>query len=263
MIAELHCHTHFSSDSRATPEQMIESAFQKGLKTIAITDHSDFVKDDPRIDLPAYHSYITALKNNTTKIEVLLGIELGLQKNHSQKINSALKDYKFDFVIGSMHRAMGMDLYQGEFFKGRTVEDSWVLFLEETLAAVMDYPDFDILGHLDILRRYHEARGSKLPPKALPHMKKLLTWLIENDKGIEINTSAKSSYNLDSFHPQREILQIYKELGGKIVTIGSDAHKPDGIGFGFTEAARQLKEIGFEQLTIFRGRIPDFYKINV
>ncbi len=258
MKTDLHSHSTWSQDGKASPEQMILAAIERQINVLAITDHADFVPGDSIFAPDAYLEGLHSLADRHSGITLVCGVELGIQAERAEQCRAFTASRSFDFVIGSMHRAAELDFYYGVFYKYHTdVEDCWRIYLEEAIKAVKAVQDFDVLGHIDIIRRYGLTRGTTLPDRLLPLLDELFTWLIKHNKGIEINTSG-IRYGLESFHPYPELLKRYHHLGGQIVTIGSDSHSSSTLGENFTEAVELLKFCGFDRLTWYKNRQPHF-----
>lgn len=260
MITDLHTHSTYSIDSRATPEQIIHEARSRGINILAITDHADFAEGDSCFDPAQYIPAINRLKENSEELTLLCGVELGIQAEHADACRKFLAGHKFDFIIGSMHRACEMDLYNGEFYQGRDLKDCWQTYLQESLKAFELCSDFDVMGHPDIIRRYHLTRNSKMPEECCDQLDEMLKWLVNNGKGLELNTSGLR-YGLDSMHPSDRFLSRFRELGGEIITIGSDSHKTETLAADFDLAKNILKNNGFKFHAWFKNRTAHFAEL--
>lgn len=268
MKADFHMHTNFSTDSDALPEQMIEAAIKQGLHTICITDHQDV--DFPehisptgfRLDFDAYFDALTKLQEKyQEQIEVLIGVEFGLQSHLGSVYKKIAETYPFDFIIGSVHIFDGMDPYYKGYFQGKTDEEGYRRAFEITLENLKTISDFDVLGHLDYVVRYgeHQARDYSYE-KYADYIDEILKYLISHGKGLEVNT-AGFKYGIGFAHPHPDILKRYRELGGEIITIGADGHKPEHIAYDFHKISAILKACGFEKYTEFRRRKPIFRQL--
>jgi len=260
MITDLHTHSTFSIDSKATPEEIIHEARLRGIDILAITDHADFAADDSLFDPAVYIPAITALKERSENLTLLCGVELGIQAEHAGACRRFLHGHSFDFIIGSMHRAKALDLYNGQFYEGRILTDCWQIYLEESLKAFELCSDFDVMGHPDIIRRYHLTRNSSMPEECSDRLDVMLKWLVNNGKGLELNTSGLR-YGLDSMHPSDLFLRRFRELGGEIITIGSDSHKVDTLAADFDQAVAILKRNGFKYHAWFKNRVAHFAEL--
>lgn len=267
MKADFHMHTNFSTDAETFPEKMIQGAIAKGLETICITDHMDIdFSDDPNeftFDTERYFEVLKPLQERYKKeIDVRIGVETGLQPHLGEKLHQHVNGYPFDFVIGSIHLIGGEDPYNGKIFENRTDEEAYRQAFEETLINIQKNTDFDVLGHLDYVVRYgrHQAKNYSYSRYA-DYIDEILKYLILHGKGIELNT-AGLKYGLGFAHPHPEILKRYKELGGEIITVGSDAHEPGHIAYGFAEAREILITCGFKYYTKFKDRKTIFKQVG-
>ena len=268
MKADFHMHTNFSSDSDATPKKMVEEAIRLGLRTICITDHQD--SDYPnrgngeefQLDFPGYVSAMQKLREEyKDKIEILLGVELGLQPHLGERYKTMASQYPFDYIIGSVHVIDGLDPYYGVYFQDKTDAEGYRRAFEVTMENLKAIRDFDSLGHMDYVVRY--GRGKESTYRCLDCMDiidEILRFLIQNGKGLEVNT-AGWKYGLSFAHPYPDILKRYKELGGEILTVGSDGHKPEHIAYDFERVSPLLKACGFKYYSEFRKRKPVFIEL--
>lgn len=265
ILADCHMHTNFSTDSQADPEDMIRAAIAKGLRAVCITDHED--KDYPnpgefRIDFPRYVREIGALKEKyQDRIEVRMGVEIGLQPHLGDYYRQLVGKYPFDFVIGSVHVVGSVDPYYPEFYEGRSDAQAYRQTMEETITNIKKIQDFDTLGHLDYVVRYGRNKAEEYSYRRFAdEIDEILRYLIEQGKGLELNT-AGLKYGLPFAHPHPDVLRRYRELGGEILTVGADGHRPEHVAYDFAKAAEILTECGFRYYTEFVERKPIFQKI--
>ena len=266
MKADWHVHSCFSADAEVKPEEMIEEAITKGLRSICVTDHvdKDFFADGQEFvfDVDTYFQTWRNLQDEYhDKIDISIGVELGLQTLQKEFNESFVQKYPFDFVIGSIHQIQGKDPYYPEFFADKTDSEAYDMMLDETIRNIEVMKDFDVLGHLDYTVRYgkHGEREYSYQ-KYRDEIDEILQYLISHGKGLEINT-AGLRYGLSFFHPHPDILKRYVELGGEILTLGSDAHKPEQIAYAFDKIEPVLKKCGVKYFTKFKNRKPIFEKI--
>lgn len=270
ITSDSHMHTEFSTDSDAKIQDMIESAMAKGLRAVCITDHMDLEypcyedtgKDAFQVDLKTYFPELEKWQEQYVgKIQIRRGIELGLQPQLADVYQELIKQYPFDFVIGSVHVIHGMDPYYGEIFEGRTDAEVYRETFQTTLENLDAISSFDVLGHLDYVVRYGKQQSRQYSYRKFgEEIDEILKKVIAMGKGIELNT-AGWKYGLAFCHPHPEILCRYKELGGEIITVGSDAHKPEHVAYDFQKAADVLKECGFKYYTEFQDRKPIFKQL--
>ncbi len=263
---DVHMHSQFSGDSNAPQEDMILTAIDTGLGGICFTDHLDMdYPDDPALfllDLPNYTASVLALqKKYASKFPVRLGVELGLQPHLTDIHTDILSQYPFDFVIGSSHVVHGFDPYFPNFYEGRKEEDCYREYFESILENVQAFDGFDVYGHIDYVVRYGPTTNTNYVWTQYQEViDEILKLLIAKGKGIEINTGG-FKYGLGHPNPTEEIICRYRELGGEIITIGSDAHTPQHIGYDFGKVPEILKNAGFEYFTVFKQRKPEFIRL--
>ena len=266
-LYDMHMHTHFSGDSKANPFEMAQKAIDLGLAGICFTDHMDIdYKETPGLfdlDIPAYKKEISDLKDHFNgQLDIGWGIELGLQPYLAEKNQQLIEENNFDFVIGSTHVIKQVDIYFPPYYEGRNEDDCYLEYFEETLKNAKSDVDFDVYGHLDYVVRYGPNKNKYYSyHKFADIIDEILRTLISRGKGIELNM-AGFKYRLGHAHPTIETLKRYRELGGEIITIGSDGHAPDQIAWDFQKAPAILKEAGFEYFTIFKNRKADFIKLK-
>ena len=274
--ADVHMHTRFSTDSEACPRDMADEAVRRGLKTICFTDHFD--KDDLEwgeegiFDVDAYFAEMQELqKEYAGKLNIRIGIELGLRTYLKEYYEELMKKYPFDFIIGSVHNvpykkdAGGNLVYTDpaaeKLFADRTDKEAYRLMMETTLENVKTFDCFQTLGHLDYVVRYGKTRKKEYSYAEFSDIiDEILKLLIEKEKGLEVN-AAGLKYGLPFAHPHPDILKRYRKLGGEIITIGADAHKPEHIAYDFSRVEEILKACGFKYYTEFQDRKPIFKQL--
>lgn len=263
---DFHLHTSFSTDADVKPEDMVEQAIMKGLKCICFTDHfdKDYVdgSTDFIFDPEEYIPYMKKLQEEyKSKIEVRIGVEIGLQPHLNNFYHEFLSKYPFDFVIGSTHFLKNTDPYTREVFQGIEDIKSYRSAFEEMLQLVNTIEDFDVLGHMDYIVRYGNYQAKYYSYQRYSDLiDEILKSLIYKGKGIEINTSGLK-YGLGFAHPHPEVLRRYKELGGEIITVGSDGHIPEHLAYEFHKVRGILLNAGFKYYTEFKDRKPKFCEL--
>ncbi len=265
MYSDVHVHTKFSSDSQVTVEEQITRAIKMGMKHVCITDHQDY-------DYPIWHStylldetgdldhYINKLKQVKevfkNEIEVLLGIEFGLQPHLAERHNREYIEYPFDMVIGSTHCFNGKDTEDQTLYEGKSKDEAIMEYLSTELENLSLTNGYDTIGHLDyVLRDIPGKNAGVTYSKFADVIDAILHLAINRGKAIELNTKSLVIGMRDS-SPGKEVFQRYYEMGGEMITLGSDAHFPERIGACFDIAGDILKDIGFKYYCIFRGHAP-------
>lgn len=266
-LVDCHVHCNYSDDCEAEATQEVSFAVDLGLKGIIFTDHYDL--DYPNrefhfeFDIAGRREFLASISGRFKgSIEVLHGIEIGIQPQVVQQSLEVIKRGQFDFVICSTHAVDGFSLCsQSDFFADRTQEQAYRRYLEEIYAAITHFPDYDVVGHIGYVRRYGPYENRLMPyVQYADIIDKILKQVISAGKGIEINTSGYV-YNLGTPLPDIDIIKRYKKLGGKIITIGSDAHTVERVAEHFDWVIDALKQVGFTQVAYFKQRKPIFQEI--
>jgi histidinol-phosphatase (PHP family) len=266
MYSDFHVHTKFSGDSQADVKQVIERAVCLGMKHLCITDHQDFDYPYDDVDFEfntdQYFKELSEWKEYFKgKIDLRIGVELGLQPYLKKRLEKYVSAYPFDFIIGSSHLVNGKDPYYPEYFKDRSEEECYREYFQSIIDNVGVFQDFDVYGHLDYIVRYGTNRQKNYSyMKYQDIIDLVLKEIIEAGIGIECNT-AGLKYGLGFPNPHPDILKRYKQLGGEIITLGSDGHEKNHIGYDFFAAAEILKAAGFRYYTVFKKRKPEFIPI--
>lgn len=259
-VIDYHMHTCYSGDSEANPREHVLQAIKMNLDEICFTDHRDFDYpiDSFELDIDNYYQEISKLKEEfKDKIVIKWGIEIGLDLNYKEEIEALIAKYPFDYVIGSIHVINHQEFYYGDFFKGKTKEEAHRQFFMETLKCVKEFNCFNVLGHLDYIVRYGPYENRTVNHELYQDIiDEIFKTLISKNKGIEVNTSGYRDLKTCGF-PNFEQVKRYYDLGGRIITIGSDSHTSDRVGNHCREVALKYQEIGFKDVSTFTGRKMD------
>lgn len=261
MLADYHVHTSFSDDSECPMQEMIEQALCLGIKEIAFTEHVDYgVRTDLNCDYKAYFPQIEKMqKQYDGRIVIRKGIEFGMQMHTIPVYQKDFDQYDFDFVILSNHQIEDQEFWNQKYQVGKSQDEINQNYYEAIYEVIQNYKDYSVLGHLDMIKRYDEY-GDYPDSKVMGIITKILTQVIADGKGIEVNTSS-FRYGLSDLTPSVEILKKYLELGGKIITIGSDAHETEQLGAHMEEVRNKLKELGYKQFCTFQNMKPIYHKL--
>ncbi len=267
MLWDTHMHTHFSVDSDADSMEMVRSAIEAGVDGICFTDHLDLLAPDTKpdnfpLDFLTYFSEIENLQTQFDKqFSINIGVEIGLQTFLKDQLPEIISGYPFDFVIGSSHMVNGEDPYYPEYFIGKIEDQAYREYFESILENLALFDCFDVYGHLDYIVRYGPNKNQFYTYKKFADvLEEILRTLIHKGKGIELNTGG-FKYGLGHPNPTEDILKRYHELGGEIITIGADAHKPEHVAYDFKKVPEILTGCGFQYYTVFQNRKPVFYKL--
>lgn len=269
ILADTHTHTTFSTDGHGEPEAMIASAVERGLKIYCITDHMDWLypMDQTKFifDPKEYFATLTKLRDKwSDRIDLRIGVELGLRDEADvavpvQKFYAELlRDYPFDYVIGSTHCVCHIDPYYPAYWEKRTGTHGVRQYLESELWNMEHCDGFQVCGHLDYLLRY-VPKNRRVHKAALTEViDAILQTLIRHSIGLEINTGSLRR-NYPETNPSAAIAARYYELGGRLITVGSDAHYPEHVAADFDRAEEMLTSIGFKEYAVFKAGKPELY----
>ena len=265
---DTHTHCKHSHDSKEEPIQMIEHAISLGMDYIAFTDHFDgeltFLPEFdyiPQIDLQKHFEEITSLKEQYKgRIEIGVGLECGYMKEANNLYLSRLNNFNTDIIINSIHTIEYEDCYMPSYFAKRTKPQAYGAYLNAVRES-LDCPYlFDSVGHIGYV-----VRKSTYDDKALEYkdfadiIDDILTTIIAKCKALEINSQGKGT-GLD-FLPTKDILLRYKDLGGELLTFGSDAHFCGRIGEKYSIVADWIKANGFKYLFKYLSHKPIAVKL--
>jgi len=255
-------HTSYSDDSVFEMEDVVNTAISKGFDEICFTDHIDLLSGEiPHFPYKSYEKdFLRCKEKYAHKINLKLGMEFGMQHTTIPVFEKIFEQGKFDFILMSTHIVDDKWLWSQEFQTGKTRDEYNIQYYEEILRLVNNYDNYSVLGHLDVIRRYD--RNGKYPfDKIKPVVEEILKRVIACGKGIELNTSCYR-YQLGDLTPSREILKLYKELGGRIITIGTDSHRPEHVDCDLIRGRNELMELGFSEFCTFDSMKPKFHKLS-
>lgn len=254
---DYHIHTRFSCDSETEMAAACEAAISRGLSEIGFADHADFGPADP----PGYFcpaEYLAEIDRCRhlygDRLTICAGVEVGEPHLFAQEAESLLTAGEFDFVLGSAHYADGMQPAWKEEFFNQPLEQAYEAYFRQVVHLAAE-GDFDVLAHLDLVKRDARRFGQvyDVPEPYSDMIRAALRSIVERGKGIEINTSPLYRGQLEPC-PSMEVLRWYRELGGEILTFGSDAHTPDAVGACFDVALKMARAAGFMRLARFEKR---------
>lgn len=270
ITTDCHVHSAFSSDSSTPVTQMIEKAISLGFDTFYLTDHMDFdfpVTEEGMDFLFSPSSYFKTLRElketYRDRIQIKTGIELGLKTTASVKeqIDRLLADYSFDLIIGSTHLVDDLDPYNPDYWEGSSEEDRLRHFFEITYENIQAHPYVQVLGHLDYAIRYSPSKGKSFSYVQYKDIiDSILTFIIQHEIALEVNTSGYK-HGLGAPNPSDDVIKRYLELGGSMISIGSDAHQPEFYAYEFDRTRKLLLSLGVTSYTTFEHGKPVFHSL--
>lgn len=255
---DYHIHTNLSPDAYNTMEEVTQSAIKKGLCEIAVTNHFEFYKnriisDDKKIIINEIEEIKKIREKYSGKIKIKCGIEFGqphLQEKSAYKL-SEIKD--IDYIIGSVHKLNDVDIDCMKYDRS-SINYIYEEYFKQLL-VMAEKGEYDCIGHLDLPKRYAARSGMSLNWKQYEnYIYKIIKTVISRGKGIEINSSGlrQKTEELPCF----EIVKLYVDMGGKIITVGSDSHNCNDLGSNFDVIYEKLKKLNINNITIFEKRNP-------
>ena len=257
-----HTHTSFSFDSEAPAEIMAQRAVELGIEHYTFTDHLEINMENAVEVAENGAKTIPLLQEKyKDKINLYFGIELGQALHNKVLSEKILADYDFDFVIGSLHNIEGEEDFYFIDYTRIDVDEILRRYFDELL-DLAQWDGFDVLGHITYPLRYICGKyGIDVDmTKYSDAVDEIFRTIIRNGKGIEINTSGLFT-EIKQTSPDLPLVKRYRELGGEIITIGSDAHYPERVGAGIREAIETARAAGFTKISYFEKRKPKFINI--
>ncbi|MDF2890952.1 MAG: histidinol phosphate phosphatase HisJ family [Clostridia bacterium] len=259
-LMDYHIHSIHSTDAISSISEICQSAVNKGINEIIITDHYEPSNGDELYtiyDQKSYWAEITKAKQLFKgKLKLKMGVELGQPHIFKEGSEIVMKDFPYDYVIASAHKLPdGRDMSELD-YSTISIEDVCAMYLEQ-INMLIDWQNFDCVGHLDLIKRYSASTYGKNLSLTCQYelLSQVLRKLIASGKGIEINTSGLRQTPKETM-PGLDVLTLYHQLGGEILTIGSDAHRAEDVGKGIREAHALAKSAGFRFITSFHERKP-------
>lgn len=259
-----HVHSHNSHDGRDSVTDICEAAIARGLRGIAFTDHCDTdrgARECMRVKRKLLADVRRARARFGNRLVILLGLELGEPHHDLPLADEVTSDPELDFVIGSIHKMRGeKDFYYMDYERANMGELLSKYYDELTELVSCGY--FDVVGHINYQARYMgaSARNRLDLPVYYDRLSEILKAIARMGKGIEINTSGMRR-GLGEILPSPEVVKLFREAGGEIVTLGSDTHEAGSVGEGIFTAMEKLRGAGFDHFAIFEKRMPSLFSI--
>lgn len=266
-MVDVHLHTKFSFDSKEEPENYVNIARKTDVKVIGFSEHYDYdayldgEKDVELADLKAYSKEVVQLKKKYPDIKILQGVEFGYRKEAVAHYSEILNEFNFDYAINSLHTLPTRgDCYHDRFFEGKSLRDCYADYFKGVLESVNAGYNYQIIGHLGYACRYRRGQGARIIYGDFADiLDEILKAVIRKDKCLEINTSCGTSGC--EFLPDKDIIIRYLQLGGKLLSFGSDAHTAANYFKGADLLKQFLKQAGVKELFYYEKRLPVSYKI--
>lgn len=264
-LADQHTHSAASPDSGETVKALCESAVSKGLSALAVTDHCEAngyrAEGYDRSILVSGTETQAAREQFAGRLEVLRGLELGQATQDIASAEEALAARSYDLVLASMHNLPATP----DFYYINMIENDpqplFERYLDELLGLV-HWGNFDVLAHLTYPLRYMEGVYHRRVniARCAQRLDAILSGLAQSGKGLEINTSGFRQ-GLGTAMPGLEQIKRFRELGGEILTFGSDAHRASDVGANIRDGMELARVAGFRAYAVYRNHQPSFYPL--
>jgi histidinol-phosphatase (PHP family) len=261
-MIDLHIHSAISHDASSSIRDYCLKAREIGFKEIGFSEHLDLVKADPhfmRHDYEQYLAEVKAAREEFPGLAVRMGVEITFLPSIQKDIADWLEPREYDFALAAVHLTedgactVSEEEPCREYFSRKPAEECYREFFDLTLASVRSGL-FDALAHLDIINRYGLAHFPDWEWR--PHygaVRRIFEGMIKRNMALEINTSGLRQSPCRTY-PEAGLVKLFRELGGRAVTIGSDAHSAEQLGSGVAQAIAMAKELGFNRVVSFERR---------
>lgn len=261
MKQNYHMHSLFS-DGKAPMEAMMAAAVAAGITHAAATDHHDLLLDDYRIDDPAaYTATVDRCRQLCPQLQIARGLEVDYRPETWARMQQQLPLFHLDFILLSLHFIDGVDPAVEAYFEGRTQRQGYRLYLERLAQMLQAVDGPFVLGHITYVSKFISFQDTVLRYSDYPdELDTVLHLAVEKGFGIEINSSGLR--NNAGLLPGVDIVRRYRELGGEILTLGSDCHHVEHVDFGLTEAHEAALAAGFRHVAAYQEQKPIFLPIE-
>jgi histidinol-phosphatase (PHP family) len=255
---DYHVHTHFSCDSEASMEAMCQAAIRMGINELGLSDHFDLHPNEPFQDYLDIEAWWKSFEHCQTSFggELILraGVEVGESHLFPGRVARLCNDFPWDYILGSLHWVGDTCVFDHAFF--HSDERNVYLAYFHELERLVKEGTFDILAHFDVVKRYgFEHYGPFLPEHYEEHIRRILNFLAERGKGLEINSSTMRR-SIQHPSPDITVMGWFLEEGGRYVTLGSDAHTPEDVGFGLESIKMMARSEGLGGLASYHQHSP-------
>ena len=267
-IFDSHTHSKYSFDGCMEIDEMCRIAVEREIKMLTITDHYDidgilYGYYPPYYAEDAYNDIMTAKDKYSGKLDVVYGIELGQAHVMPAEATAFIKQHNFEFVIGSFHNMRDVPDFSFMRFDVMPIElceHLWQRYLDE-FHEMLDFDGLHTIAHLTYPIRYMMRAGKKIEyKKYYDSIISIYKKIIDKSLCLEINTSGLRQ-EMSVTMPDTDLIKLYHDCGGELITVGSDAHKPEHIGMNIADTYELIKDIGFKYITVYIGGKPEMIKL--
>jgi histidinol-phosphatase (PHP family) len=270
MLLDYHTHTNTSTDAKGSVEENCKKAVEIGLKEICFTNHQEGIQllnnneaeSLTKQKMVKYIQDIEKAKEKFSNLSIKFGVEIGYDGKAAILLNQFISNYDFDYVLSSIH-----DI-DGKYVPKKIIElnskKEQTKFIKEyfrLINCMINEISFDCVGHIDVIFKFLSKTENKIDfIEYKKDLIKCIDSMKKKDVGFELNTRGLN-LPIKNFYPSKSILRLFFNAGIQKITIGSDSHSPDQLGFGIKQGIRFLKDVGFTKFCTFEKRKPTFYRI--
>ena len=267
VLFDNHNHSQFSFDGQRTSvEASARAALSAGLGGICFSDHCDHYVPPMKAsfeDLKPEYFNVAEQQAEIGRVQDLLGegvkilkgIEIGMYEECHEQIRDVLDSNSFDQVLASVHYIEQTDPYYGGYYGGKDWKQAYGGYLETIYKEMTWLGDFDIMGHYDYIVRYASYPVTSIRYRDFSDIfDEMFRYLIHEGKALEINTNSYEGHRGRIVELDHDVLLRYREMGGEIISLGSDSHEPSRVGHSFPHFAALLRSLGFRWTAHYEKR---------
>jgi len=257
---DAHLHTDRSPDSNVPIDAYAAAAVERGIAEIAITDHVDFERGQPAFEYGSFADRERTVRDAAERwaengVQIRFGVELTYDRSWEADVRDHLARHAYDFTIGSVHDRLVSPYNRSSvvaWVAGRPLAEIVAPYFDEVEAAARSGL-FDAIGHIDGVKRYLHPHVTPAHLATAPELyEPILRALVDSGTALEVNTSGLR-YAIAEVFPPPGIVARFRELGGRAVTIGSDAHRAEQFAWGLQDGYAIAVDAGFDELTFRRA----------
>ncbi len=265
MLIDSHTHSSFSFDSQEPLINMVDRAKALGMSYMAVTEHwdNDYLAegyDYEPLMLDDYIAEALAIKKQEKDLYLAVGVECGYSSLAIPTYAESIPKYPFEVIINSVHLVDGIDVYKPIYYVGKDKNTAYVDYFKVVRESLEVPYRYDVIGHIGFAMRYLPQEDKSLTPDAKAIVEDIFKRAIELDKTIEVNVHVRET-GLQHV-PTREMLKLYRDLGGDNLTFSTDAHQTARLGERWQTAKQNLLDLGYKYLTIYKEGQAERVKID-
>ncbi|SHK84916.1 histidinol-phosphatase (PHP family) [Selenomonas ruminantium] len=259
MLFDSHTHTEFSADSEMKAEEALARAEQLGIGLV-FTEHldADYVSKDGKaftFDPQAYWQAYGRLRGD----RLHLGVEIGMRECTRSFSEEFASQVDFDMIICSQHLVDDIDIYYPDYYTGKGKQEAYQRYFVQMAMNLKTHSFADVLGHIDYICRYAPYENSHISYREFAdEIDEVLKNAITTDTVLELNTRRLGDKEAVAY--LKPIYQRYQELGGRFVTLGSDAHDAAAVGAYLSLACDFAEALKLQPVTFVQKKMVKMQK---